>query len=373
MWRIIRSGAAVLCGGVAVIIMCLLLQHDPQVVADASTARQAFSVPGQAYVFRFDPVGHFETFTVPTVGANPHNVEVVPNAANLDVWFTEPGADQIGRLTYTDTAHYVFREYPVPDRSMPLNLVANAAGDHIWFTARQGNWIGRLAVASGELLTFPVPTAGSQPAGIDIAPDGSVWFSEMAADKIGQLTVTTTDHEFKEYPINDTDVGAYGVTVQTDKWVWFSETRNGIVKRLKVADGTFLTTRLLEATGYPYAILMDTGRDYLWLTERDGNRISQVELTTLTIVNSFPITPTPNSHPTGLTLHGGNQIWFSGQGSGQIGRMVYTSSIKYNFEVFDLPVSGLWAMDIAADTDGYLWTVAFSPQRVFLPLTVRSA
>ena len=368
MWRVIQSGVAILGGGLAAVVVYLLLLHGAPVVADVATVEQIFPASGQAYVFRFDPaLQHFETFTVPTVGANPHSLEVVPGVSSLDVWFTEPGADQIGRLIYTDTDHD-FQEYPVAEGSMPLNLAADADGSSVWFTAHRGNWIGRLSVASGELVTFSVPTADSEPAGIDIAPDGSVWFAEMAADKIARLTVA---QEFEEYPINATDVGAYGVVVQGNEYVWFGETRTGIVKRLKIADGRFVWTTLLGTSGYPYSLLVDDRRSYLWLTERNDNQISQVELTTLTIVNSYLITPTPNSLPTGLTALGSNQFWFSGQGSGQIGRMVYTSPANYRFEVFDLPIRGLQAMDIATDRGGCLWTVAYSPWRVFLPMTTK--
>lgn len=359
-------------GALAAITLCLVLQQGTQVVAGASTAEQA--PPGQAYVFRFDPQAEsFESFAIPTVGANPHSVKVVPGTGSLNVWFTEPGADQIGRLIYTNTANSVLREYSVTVGSMPLDLVVDGDGNHVWFTAHRGNWIGRWAVSNGELITFPVPTANSQPAGIDLAPDGSIWFTEMAADKVGRLIVTgTMVYEFKEYPINDTSVGAYDIAVQTDRYVWFSETRTGNIKRLKVADGSFSAITPLSANGYPYALVWDTGRSYLWFTERDSNQISQIQLTTLTILNSYPITPSPNSRPTGLTLLGSNQFWFSGQGSGQIGRMVYTSPIEYNFKFFDLPISGLWAMDIAAAPDGRLWTVAYLPRHVFLPLMMRS-
>ena len=363
IWRMIRSGAAVLCGGLAVILVCLSLQQDAPMVADALTVGQTFPMPGQAHVFRFDPaVGYFETFTIPTVGANPHNVEVVSNTANLDVWFTEPGADRIGRLVYTSTTDHVWREYTVTKGCMPLDLAADE--EYIWFTAHQGNWIGRLAVASGDIVTFPVPTDGSQPAGIDIAPDGGIWFTEMAADKIGRLVITTTtDYMVTEYLITGTgtSVGAYGIAVQSDKYIWVGETRTGIVRRLKAADGTFIWTSGLGPDGYPYTLVVDPGRDYLWLTERDDNQISQIEVGTLHIANSFNITPTSNTRPTGLTMLGSNQLWFSGQRSGQIGRMVYTSPVNYQFEAFDLPVRALWAMDIATDESGHLWVVGYLP------------
>jgi virginiamycin B lyase len=255
-----------------------------------------------------------------------------------------------------------------------MNLVADGNGDYVWFTARRGNWIGRLAAATGAVVTFPVPTADGRPAGVDLAPDGGVWFTEMAADKIGHLVVTTTsDYEVTEYPVSGTgtDVGLYDVTVWSNDYVWVAETKTGVVRRLKVADGRFIWTSGLGADGYPYDLVVDSGRDYLWLTERDDDQISLIELTSLNIINSFDIVPIANFHPTGLTMLGSDQLWFAGQGSSQIGQMVYTSPTGYDFQFFDLPSSGLWAMDIDVDPGDKLWMVAYSPQRIFLPLAIR--
>jgi virginiamycin B lyase len=339
----------------------------------AVTIEPSLAPPGQAYVFRFDPVAEtFETFALPTVGANPHDVEVIPGVSGVDVWFTEPGADQIGRLVYTDTADYEIVEYGVPQGSTPLHLAVDGA--YVWFTAREGNWIGRLPLAAGSLETFPVPTANGQPAGIDVGPDGSIWFTEMAADKIGRLEVNTpADYDFTEYPIDKSDVGAYGIAVQDERYVWFSETKTGIVKRLKVADGTFGTwTNQLGTTSYPYTLLMDGGRNYLWITEREHDQISFIELTTLTIINTFDIPADGSVRPTGLTMLGSNQFWFSGQDSGQLWRLAYTSPAQKYFDSFPLPIPGLWAMDVAADSTGVLWVVAYTPHRAFLPLALRS-
>lgn len=363
----IRGGFAVCCGVLAVLIVLLSLQQSQQAVAGDSMVEQN-STTAEAYVFRFDPsMESFEVFTVPTRGGNPQSLGATVDGSVTDVWFTEPGVDQIGRLVYTSTTgEHDWRTYTMSEGSVPFNLVTGE--EYVWFTARQGNWIGRLPISGGEVITFPVPTQNSQPTGIDIAPDKSVWFTEWGADQIGQLTVAQDHGSFKEYSINDTDVGAYGITVQDDRYIWFGETGTGAVKRLKVADGSFSVP--YKESSYPYELLVSG--NYLWLTERGGDKISQIELTTLNIVNSYPITPTSSSRPTGLTLLSGNHFWFSGQGSGQIGRLAYTSPVEYHFEVFDLPIGGLWAMDITADDEGYLWIVAYLPHRIFLPLTMRS-
>jgi len=332
-----------------------------------------------AFVYRFDPaLEAFEAFTIPTKGARPHSVAVMPRAVGQEIWFTEPGADQIGRLVYTSTGEFAFQEYAVTTGGEPLNLVVDSGRDAVWFTERSGNRIGVLLIGDGTVPSyhpFDVPTAGSQPADVDLAPNGSVWFTEMAADTIGQLVVTsTTDFSFNEYPILGTgeNVGAYAIAVQSDDYVWFGELNTGVVKRLRVANPpSYLWVSQLGRYSTPHALVVDNGRFLLWLTERHNNQLSHVELGTLFIVNQFDIAPNPVLRPTGLTMLNESQLWFSGQGSGQIGRMVYTSPTKFEFNLFDLPQDDLWAMDIASADDGALWAVAYSPMQVSLPVVLK--
>jgi virginiamycin B lyase len=302
----------------------------------------------------------------------------MPRAVGQEIWFTEPGADQIGRLVYTSTGDFAFDEYVVGSGGEPLNLVVDSARNAVWFTERSGNQIGALFKDGGNTPTyspFDVPTADSQPADVDLAPNGSVWFTEMAADAIGQLVFTsTTDVAFTEYAITGTgeNVGAYAIAVQSDDYVWFGETNTGVVKRLRVVDPPrYLWVSQLGRYSYPHALVVDNGRFLLWLTERHNNQLSHVELGTLFIVNQFDIEPNPAMRPTGLTMLGQDQLWFSGQGNGQIGRLVYTSPTKFEFSLFDLPQDGVWAMDIASADDGTLWAVAYAPKPVSLPVLLK--
>jgi len=330
-----------------------------------------------AFVFRFDPVlQSFETFTVPTQGANPHSVVVMSSGSHWDVWFTEPAADQIGRLVYTGTNEYAFDEYTMTLGTAkvghePLNLVVD--GNDVWFTARQGNFIGRVATDTGEIVAFTGLTTASQPSGIDVAPDGSVWFSEMAADKIGHLVVTTTnEYKITEYPINRYGVGANAVEVQSGQYVWFAETATGRLTRLKIADGSMSIFVNLGAGSYPFDLLYDGGPDYLWVTDFGGDRISQIELTTNKLQNSYDVPPGGGS-PRGLTQVGSNHFWFSEYLSGRISRLVYTSPTSIHFDAFTLPVKGLFVPDIVAADDGALWILAYRPPyRVNLPVITRN-
>jgi virginiamycin B lyase len=332
-----------------------------------------------AYLYRFDPeLEAFETFTIPTESARPHSIAAMPRTVGQEVWFTEPGADQIGRLVYTSTGVFALDEFPVGAGSEPYNLVVDDGRRIIWFTERSSNRIGGLFVGSGHApayVSFTIPTADSEPTDIDLAPNGSVWFTEMAADNIGQLVATSpTDGVFAEYQITGTGehVGAYAIAVQSDDYVWFSEINTGVIKRLRVADPPrYLWVSQLGRYSYPHALVVDNGRFLLWLTARHNNQLSHVELGTLFIVNQFDIEPNTAMRPTGLTLLNDDELWFSGQGSGQIGRMVYTSPTQFEFDLYELQYDDLWAMDITSTDDGALWVVAYSPMPVSLPVVLK--
>lgn len=343
--------------------------HVDARTAFGSHAAGETSVSPDAFILRFDPtIQSFETFSIPTRGANPRGLAVVSDGANVDVWFTEPGADKIGRLIYTSTQDFAFLEYEVAPGSVPLNLAHS--GPYVWFTARAGDYIGRIEISSGEIVTFSRFTANSQPSGIDIAPDGSVWFTERATDKIGRLVVTTTtDYAVKEYPVTGTGphVGLYGIAVQSDDYVWVGETETGIVRRLNATDGTSIWYTGSKPGSHPYALEMDPTRPIPWFTENGHDQISFPILGSNHWIVAFDITPTVNMRPTGLTILGSNQLWFVGQKYGKLGRMVYTSPLEYSFKLFDLPSDALMAMDINHDQGGHLWTVAYYPQ-IFLPM-----
>ena len=66
---------------------------------------------------------------------------------------------------------------------------------------RMRNKIGKLDVATGQINEYAVPTPNSQPWDVAIGDDGSIWFTEQAADKIGRLDPNTG--EIIEYPLSE--------------------------------------------------------------------------------------------------------------------------------------------------------------------------
>ena len=328
---------------------------------------------GESFIYRFDPgtSSFVFTFTVPTRNANPLDVVVVSDTGSLNVWFTESGADRIGRLVYTDTDNYSFHEYTVTAGSRPLNLVSG--GGSIWFTAADGDYIGRLNPTTGQIDEFEV-TAGSYPADLDYAPDGSIWFTEMVADRLGHLIVgPSAGFTVTEYTSPITGAGRgrpYGIVVVGSN-VLFAHPRevsDCVTRFTPPASWLDIAGLIPGIPDDPYK-LATSSRGQVWGTERAGNGVSLFGSGTMPIVNRYGLTPT-NSMPTGLAVDANDDLWFTQWRAGQIGRLKPGGNPQK--EYFPIPLAGLNPTGIATDSAGGIWVLASRPHRVHLPIVTHS-
>jgi virginiamycin B lyase len=97
------------------------------------------------------------------------------------MWFTQPEADAIGRITASGEVS----QFELPRGTYPMQIVTGPDGN-LWFTQPRGGRIGRMT-PSGELTQFQLARR-STPQGIAVGPDGNIWFALTRADKIGRVT-----------------------------------------------------------------------------------------------------------------------------------------------------------------------------------------
>jgi streptogramin lyase len=366
-WQCVLIAVGVMAMSIAFVLM---LGNKAPAGAGAAVPLVA-DAAGESFVYLFDSGTFAFTFTVPTANANPWDVVVVSDAGHQEVWFTESGVDRIGRLTYTDTTDYVFREYTLTVGSRPLNLVADRG--FIWFTAAEGDYIGRLDPTTGQVDEFAV-TAGSYPADLDVVPgDGSIWFTEMAADQVGHLIVSPTGgYDVVEYASPATGAGPgrpYGIVVSGHS-VFFAHPRaitDCVTRFTPPASWLDIVGFTSGIPDEPYELAVSSFGQ-VWGTERAGNRISSFEVGTLPVVGPHDLTP-PGSMPTGLVADASNHLWFTQWRSGQIGRLIPGTSAQRDY--YPLPLVGLAPTGIAASGEA-IWVLASRPHRVHLPLIVRS-
>lgn len=366
IWKCMFTTVAVV--SLSLVLVFMLEGESP--VGAKTMSPLASNSGGESYVYLFDSTDEafVFTFTIPTDNANPKDVIVTPDAGHQEIWFTESGADRIGRLTYTDTTHYAFREYTLTVESRPLNLAYG--GGFVWFTEAGRDRIGRLNPATGQVDEFKAP-AGCYPADLDYASDGSIWFTEMKKDRIAQLVITSTDdYAVTEYFTPSLSGGRpYGILVDGAS-VYFAQTENDRVTRfsppnnwLKLYDFTGTT----DVPNGPYMLALESSNS-IWTTERVGNRITKFKPGTSPMPIPHSLTPT-NSLPTGIAVDtDSHYVWFTQWAAGRIGRFRSDSGFDY----YPLPISDLAPTGITVDSDGSVWVLASRPYRVYLPLVARS-
>ncbi len=84
----------------------------------------------------------------------------------------------------------------------PLNVAVESPG-HVWYTLPDQNAVGSLIVDEAGIATtqlFTLPQANSRPYDIAYA-NGTVWFTERNADKIGAINVASG--ELREFEVHE--------------------------------------------------------------------------------------------------------------------------------------------------------------------------
>jgi virginiamycin B lyase len=92
--------------------------------------------------------------------------------------------------------------------------------------------VGTLSVPIKE---YEVPTPQSRPHDPTVAPDGALWYTGQAANKLGRLDPKTG--EFKEYPLKTPGSGPHGLVADRQGNIWFTAISGGYVGKLDPKTG----------------------------------------------------------------------------------------------------------------------------------------
>lgn len=337
------------------------------------------TAPYASFLFLFDPVTS-AFITIPlSSGALPTGVAVT-GTHPTHVWVTESGLNRIAQVVFTDTTSYTLAaEYPIawPTNSRPFLITVDES--EVWFTERDANRVGRLNAATGQIDEFSghgLP-ANAGLADLNVAPDGSLWVAGQYAKRLYRLVITSTltnDYAFQEYLTGVTissTVGPLGIDIipgnsPLSYQVAFASPEGNRIGLLTPGSRQTLIAGTIRPGYAPTDIVYDAAHQALWFSEPGGNALGLSFQSTL---GNIPAQTDPVTRPTSLSRVAGDTLWMTQQDAvGQIARMVYTPPGQYDFTSFPLPQSGLMPTGIALAEDGQIWTVAYAPTRVYLPL-----
>ena len=207
-------------------------------------------------------------FATPSPNSSPQGVDI---AGNGDVWYSETNAGKITVMHPDRTSS----EYLVPNSGKPFIL--KAGKDGIWFTDSGTHAIGHLDLSNGKIDEYAIPS-GASPFFIQIATDGSKWFTETAG--VGRLSPRGVITEWTvtlEHP----DDNMEQLSLDTSGNVWFVE-RNfdgsgaagtNKVRRLNPSTNVISTYLVPTLGGTPSGVIANANGT-VWISEYYANALA---------------------------------------------------------------------------------------------------
>ena len=241
------------------------------------------------------PGGVFATGNRPTSTSNsyvaPHSLQTAPDGS---IWITLASGNQLARFD-VDTEEFEIHE--VAEGIYPHTLRFDAKG-RIWYTMAATNHIGMFDPATNEQKHVRLPArtwqqeailrmmpfllkleryvdlrgAASEgdgikmpvPYGIDIAPDGGVWFSQLNEQRIGRLDPETLEIEMIDTPFET----PRRLRFDSKGGLWIPSFSESLLSRFDIETREFEQWPLpIEPFGSetPYALHVERGTDTVWI------------------------------------------------------------------------------------------------------------
>jgi virginiamycin B lyase len=166
-----------------------------------------------------------------------------------------------------------------------------------------------------QIKEYDVPTPQSRPHDPAVAPDGSLWYTGQAANRLGRLDPDTG--QFKEYPLKTPDSGPHGLVADKQGNIWFTAISAGYVGKLDPKSGDIDEYRPSHGTHIdPHTPVFDHD-GILWFTNEDTDYIGKLDPQTgkMTLTK----VPTPHAVPYGMVILPSNAPFFCEFGSDKLG------------------------------------------------------
>ena len=220
-------------------------------------------------------------------GSSPHGVVVGPDGA---AWVTDTGLNAMVRV---DAETRELAVWPLAGENANLNTATIDPAGVVWFTGQNGI-VGRLdpaATPPGTVLEPLAAPRGRGPYGIDVTPEGDVYFASLAGSYLGRV-VPGDGETFTLEEIDPPTAGQGTRRVWSDSQgvLWTSQWNAGQVGRFDPATGAWTEWRLPGAAPQAYAVYVDE-RDDIWLSDFGANALVRFDPDTET----FAVVPLPDA------------------------------------------------------------------------------
>jgi streptogramin lyase len=246
---------------------------------------------------RFDPASGRFTIVALEHGFYPHTLRF---DARGRIWFTLAASNHVGMF---DPATGEQRELRLPARDLGQAVALRMLPFFLWL-GRQVDLRGAAAESDG--ITFPVPY------GIDVAPDGSVWFSQLNEHRIGRI-----DPESFAIEVLDTPFAApRRLRFDAEGRLWIPSFSESLIARFDPATRGFERWELpIEPRGSetPYALHVEPVSGAVWICGTNSDSLIRFEPAS----ERFTVYPLPTrvTYTREIAFDAEGRVWTSNSNS----------------------------------------------------------
>lgn len=205
----------------------------------------------QQRIIEFNPKTKEWTNHLMDDGYYPHTLRVDDQDR---VWFTLALSNQVGMF---DRKSSEFKLFDLPSRSFKETLMVNFMGVLLKLMS-WGLPVANWASVDRDSTGVPLPY------GLDIAPDGGVWFARLHADSIGRIDPKTLDVKIYNTPFH----GPRRLRVDADGGIWIAAFPESNIVRFDQEREAFEFFEIpVQPIGSetPYSLNIDKNRKIIWV------------------------------------------------------------------------------------------------------------
>ena len=205
----------------------------------------------QQRIIEFNPVTKEWTNHLMDGGYYPHTLRVDNND---NVWFTLALSNQVGMFNRSTKQ---FQLFDLPSRSFKETITVNLMGVLLKLMS-WGLPVANWAAVDRDSTGVPLPY------GLDVAPDGGIWFARLHADSIGRIDPVT--HEIKMYktPFH----GPRRLRIDNEGGIWIAAFPESQIVRFDQQKEVFEFFDIpVQPIGSetPYSLNVDKKRQIVWV------------------------------------------------------------------------------------------------------------
>ena len=201
--------------------------------------------------------------------------------------------------------------------------------ERIWITLPGTNQVVEYDPTSKTVVnSFAAPASNASLQGITAAVDGTIWFAETAAKRLGHITCRPTSCNVTDYGPPPSVEIAFPIQLAVDRGgvVWFTDHGRGQFGSFNPSTGEWRVFGIGYCSesynpdclvGLPNAISLDSN-GMIWFSEHFAGRVAKYDPTTGSLTEYFvPATTIPDVW--WMWPGPGNLVWFTAFGLGEIG------------------------------------------------------